>query len=414
MITDIVEEDGKLLCSGRYWNLDENTDVPIATGEWDISDYVPVKDIEEQINMPGGILEFNKKQISNTRLGFFNEGLNLTESYNVPHDVIKRVVIKYVKENGYIRGDWNGRYPTESPTVHNINNILRQVEDLEEFECSPEELEEFNNWVLHVQPEGAQADWVRRCIDTWNKESDLNKEDLRNMVSFVSYKFSNDAYNRRQELKRQRDLEHQQHVESETNTWAGNVGDTVSFIVQEANRFATMYGTLWNCKGTDGRIYTFPYQEEVNSGYKVTGKITKLNEFRGIKQTHLTRVTVEDQHIGFFHENLQNDWVYLHFGIPEEKLIQAAFDNSYVDREDLEFDKAFRMWHRGKRVEADIVNPFLDEAGISEFHNVKEACEYYGEEFIKEWISHFIAFLKANGKFDELFKPEESSLGFFK
>jgi len=299
-ITDITVQNGTLLCCGDYWKLDEDDNHVFWRGSWDESDNITVEDIEGQINIPGGILEFNGKEIAKQKLGFFSENLNLTESYNVSHDTIKRVVIKYVKDNGYIRGDWNGRYPTESPTVYEINKLLRYEEDLEPYECTPEQLEEMNTWVSQVHPEGPQADWMRSCIESWNKQSDLNKDDLKNMVSFVSYKFSNDAYNRRQELKRQRDLEHQQHVESERNTWAGEIGDKISFVVQEPKSFGTVYGTMWNCIGTDGRTYTFGYQEEVQRGYTVSGKVTKLNEFRGIKQTHLTRVNVEPTHLGFF------------------------------------------------------------------------------------------------------------------
>lgn len=241
--------------------------------------------------------KFNKRDFN---LGFFSEELSLTESYNVSPEIIKRVVIKYVKENGYTRGDWNGRYPTESPTVHNINALLRQVEDLEPYECTPEELEEFNTWVSHVQPEGAQAEWMRRCIDTWNKQDSLEKEDLRNLVSFVSYKFSNDAYNRRQEQKRQAELQHQQRVESETNTWAGEIGDIISFTVDEAKTFYSAYGVIWNVTGTDGRTYTWYEEKEVQHGDHVTGKVKALNEFRGIKQTRLVHVEISQQNLGFF------------------------------------------------------------------------------------------------------------------
>ena len=72
------------------------------------------------------------------------ERLNLKESYNVPAETFKRVIIKYVKDNGYIKGGWNGRYSTPSPTVEEINKLLRHVDDLTEYMCTEEELHDFD------------------------------------------------------------------------------------------------------------------------------------------------------------------------------------------------------------------------------------------------------------------------------
>ena len=88
---------------------------------------------------------------------FYTEDVNLKEDYNVPHDTFKRVIIKYVKDNGYIKGGWNGRYMTSSPTVEELNRLLRHTENLTEYMCSPEEYTEFNTWVENLVPEGPQA-----------------------------------------------------------------------------------------------------------------------------------------------------------------------------------------------------------------------------------------------------------------
>ena len=144
-ITEILEnEEGVTVCCGNYYSIDEDDETTYWKGSWDEDDNITLSDMEQQINIPGAILEFNGLPVENKHLGFFSENLNLTESYDVPHDTIKRVVIKYVKENGYIRGDWNGRYPTESPTVYEINKLLRYEDDLEPYECTPEQFEQMN------------------------------------------------------------------------------------------------------------------------------------------------------------------------------------------------------------------------------------------------------------------------------
>ena len=57
------------------------------------------------------------------------ECLILNEGYRgIDPTEVKQVVLSYVLENGYIRGSWNGRYATQSPTVSEINALLRSGE----------------------------------------------------------------------------------------------------------------------------------------------------------------------------------------------------------------------------------------------------------------------------------------------
>lgn len=167
-------------------------------------------------------------------LGFFHEELNLTESYTIPHETFKRVIIKYVKDNGYIKGGWNGRYMTSSPTVEDLNRLLRHTEDLTEYMCTPEEYTEFNTWVQNLVPNGPQADWMRNCINSWNKTGNLETQDLKNLVSFVSYHDSNIKFQRHQQEVAERERQHQEYVDSPANTWVGEIGDTIEFTVREA------------------------------------------------------------------------------------------------------------------------------------------------------------------------------------
>jgi len=120
----------------------------------------------------------------------------------------------------------------------------------------------------------------------------MDIDDVKNLVSLVSYWNSNIRYQQRQAARQERERQHQAEVESEANTWAGQVGDTVRFTVRECTEVYGQYGNFWNATGTDGRRYVLNSRkiEELKPGDQITGVIKALNEFRGIKQTKI-RVT---------------------------------------------------------------------------------------------------------------------------
>lgn len=256
------------------------------------------------------------------KLGFFNEDLNLTEAYNVPSETFKRVIIKYVQDNGYVKGGWNGRYMTTSPTVAEINKILRHESDLTEYMCTPEEYQEVNEWVQNLVPEGPMADWMTRCKESWDKTNNLEPADLQNLVSFVSYRDSNLKYQQRQAARQQREQEHQNYVDSDANAWVGGIGEEVSFTVAEAkisgyvaphSYYASEY-PIWKIKDTDGHVYSWgdtKNQVQIEPNMKITGKVKAHREFRGVKETQITRITIkEPSGLGFFKESFEtNNWL---------------------------------------------------------------------------------------------------------
>lgn len=123
----------------------------------------------------------------------------------------------------------------------------------------------------------------------------MDQNDVKNLVSLVSYYKSNQEYQIRQQARQERERQHQAAVEAETNTWAGEVGQQVEFTIAEVQARDGVYGVFYTGKGTDGRHYSWTQTETQKSpevGDSIHGKIKKLNEFRGIKQTHLVRVIV--------------------------------------------------------------------------------------------------------------------------
>lgn len=109
------------------------------------------------------------------------------------------------------------------------------------------------------------------------------------------------AYNRELEyLAEKRDRELKAKDEAARSSWAGKVGDRITFKIAEAavvTSWETMYGTtnIIKIKDEAGLTYTWKtscYLNDTDIGLTLKGTIKALNEFRGVKQTELTRCRI--------------------------------------------------------------------------------------------------------------------------
>ena len=109
------------------------------------------------------------------------------------------------------------------------------------------------------------------------------------------------AYNRQLEWDAEkRDRELKAKDEAARSTWAGNVGDRVTFKLADYSvitSWETMYGTtyVYKMKDDNGLTYTWKTSNHVGEWcigktYKAT--IKELKEFRGVKQTEITRAKI--------------------------------------------------------------------------------------------------------------------------
>lgn len=100
------------------------------------------------------------------------------------------------------------------------------------------------------------------------------------------------TYNRNLEIEAER----RKRAESEKiSDWVGAVGDKVTVDVDNVaciTSWETMYGTtyVWKITGKDGNIFTWKSSRYLCSDVKVLkGTVKEHKEFRGVKQTELTR-----------------------------------------------------------------------------------------------------------------------------
>ena len=312
---------------------------------------------------------------------FFTEEV-VHRTYKVPSDVIKRFVLKFVKDNGYIKPFWNGQYSTPSPTVEEIHRTLKENPDTSSLDlCSESDIDGLDMYVSQVEsevnnpetPNLAVNEWKRDCIRVWKEidSREVTKEDIKKIVGFVSSYIENLKYQERQRQKQEREREHERQVQSSSNTWAGQVGDEVTFTVAEANistwiqppsYYAEEY-PLWKIKDLDGRVYS--WGDTKNSGNNIepnmtiTGKIKKLNEFRGIKETQLWKVKISNEHEAtpFFTESLlreSTDFSRMSREQAIQEITNICLDDSISDDE-----KCRKLWgkdHQRLCLLFDIVN----------------------------------------------------------
>ena len=257
--------------------------------------------------------------------GFFDASGNLREEFvveekrelrTIPAEDVRKVVLQYVKENGYVSGGYgyhnnNGTSYRQSPTVEEIYRILRNEDNLEPYRADEETFREMNAYVQNLIPEDRYAEFKERCKEVWAKEH-YEKSDLSLLAACCSSFFSNKAYQKRQQERAEKDAAHEAEVASEANVWVGTVGQDVEFVISEAKiiyyiNVPTYHGgsyPVWAIKDAEGHTFIVSDTSgtwELEPGDKIKGKIQSHTEFRGIKQTKLWRASIEQAgRTGFF------------------------------------------------------------------------------------------------------------------
>lgn len=194
-------------------------------------------------------------------------------------EIARKQAYKYVVDHGYTPGE----------TGKAFSAALRENPNLEM--ATDAEVAEVTNWLDSTR----ESDYIRNVKAIWNKD-DYRFRDAGYITSAVS------SYLKDRE--RQQQLAAQQARNAQTE-YAGNVGDVVSFKVEESRVIYWRSGgpsfnaneyPVFRILGDDGNVYIWGTTtvSTLHRGDKITGKIKKLIERpNGEKQTELTRCKVE-------------------------------------------------------------------------------------------------------------------------
>ena len=121
--------------------------------------------------------------------------------------------------------------------------------------------------------------------------------------------------------------------------------------------------------------------------------------------------------LGFFNESkklteeISNDWCRQELGIDYDTLFDLADTNFCCDWEDGSLDPFCVSWTHPEYEHArtGIVSPWYDNCGRGPFRSLQEMCDFYGEEFVKDWLTEFVKWLEAH----HLWEKPKPKLGFF-
>jgi hypothetical protein len=149
-----------------------------------------------------------------------NENLTDKKLSGMDPNLVKRVVLKHVVDNGYIKGSYgyhnnNGTSYRGSPTVAEIVSILDQ--EVDESRLADEKFsQEMESWINSLQPAGNFAEYQQRIKDTWGKNYFV-RSDLGMLCSAVNSFLKDKEYKQRQQDKADRQQAHQEKVASDSN-----------------------------------------------------------------------------------------------------------------------------------------------------------------------------------------------------
>ena len=206
------------------------------------------------------------------------DGIRTSETVVYDNDIIKKKAYKYVQENGYVSGQ----------TPKSFNDHLNNINYAD---ITDEQIQAVQTWLENAQ----RNDWQQNALAAWSKDY-YEYRDSGLITSAVSVYLKNKA---REEAEAAR----LRALDNPANTHVGDVGDKISFTVASSEVIYRRRVPTWNggsypvykLHGTDGRIYIWGCSDpdvEIHDGDIISGTVKKLSEFRGERQTEVTRCKI--------------------------------------------------------------------------------------------------------------------------
>ena len=156
---------------------------------------------------------------------------------------------------------------------------------------------------------------LAESVAKWAVENELNSNYHHNLKVACSLEYSGrrdlgllasvfPAYDRNLEVEAEKaEREARALAEPEKSGYVGEIGKRVSFVPKEVKcvtSWKTMYGytSIYKMTDVDGNVFTWKtsgdiYENDQRVAVKITGTVKEHKEYRGVKQTELTRCKVE-------------------------------------------------------------------------------------------------------------------------
>jgi len=198
-------------------------------------------------------------------------------SAGVDANKVKAYATSLVKKFGY------NKLGMDHPTVMDLEDVLfwHQDERLEDIKPDESLLEEITNYAETITEQygymaNAKLAWLKKYVEV---------RDFGLIASFIS------IYLREQDKLAQAKKNPSKHV--------GNIGDRINIKIASVKvLFSNCYQYSWDyyettytyeIKDADGNIYLWSTNKELDVGYNIIATIKSHDEYKGVKQTVITR-----------------------------------------------------------------------------------------------------------------------------
>ena len=213
-----------------------------------------------------------------------------------PMEKARKQAYRYVQAHGYTAGRTGQDFAIALSNDHGLP------------QASDEEVQQVTNWLENSEPN----DYLRNALAAWTK-GQYKSRDAGLITSAVSSYFK---WQEREAARIARENERAAELASRENTFAGEVGDTVTFTIREYRvaywrtggpRFSASEYPVYRILGTDNRVYIWGCSSnvDINVGDTLQGKVKKqITRPNGEIQTEVTRCKIvrvgPNNYRGFF------------------------------------------------------------------------------------------------------------------
>ena len=220
--------------------------------------------------------------------GWEDDGIfNWRSDKTIPNDIFKKYVLPIIKQYGY-KKDSSVETILDAINGTGVYGPYADERDRREPEIATDkDLEPINEYADSVQDD--QYGYFRNAKLTWLKDY-VEYRDLPLIASFIGTYFKN-----------QNEIA-QQKKNSETTKWIGKVGDKITIDIKsirvlytKSNREYSYYAEpsyVYEIIDSEGNTYICDTSKDLRNALSITGTIKGYKEYRGVKQTVLTRVKI--------------------------------------------------------------------------------------------------------------------------
>lgn len=269
-----------------YLIYNEDSDEFKQVGKTCLKGYTNGLDAEACASLASVMAEIDRLHSELETGNFDAEGLRRDYADYLGYSMVKakKQAYKYVQSNGYIPG----RTGKEFAVALANNEHIAQASD--------EEIQQVSDWLENSEPN----DYIQNALAAWNK-GQYQPRDAGLITSAVNSYFK---WQEREAARIAREQERAATIASQENTFAGNVGDSVTFTVRDCRvaywrtggpSFNAHSYPVYRILGTDNRVYIWGCSSgiDINVGDTLQGKIKKqITRPDGELQTEVTRCKV--------------------------------------------------------------------------------------------------------------------------